>query len=468
MSKRARILFVSPETPRPTGTGGRVRSWHLLRALSKDYQVTLLLLNRDELEMDPELARNCVRLIRPAAGARKPPVSTWRSRLKSAGVLAFPWQQQWATLAAYAGQYCQGRGTNGGPRSTRILSALLGWEFRAAARFFAVPPMLTLYLRNGAANVSPQVKSLLAAENYEILWYEHSFCHPVAVDLLPANQHPLVVCSTQNVESKLQSRCAAIARTTAEERWLSLQSQLLQKVEVKAFQDCQLAVACSESDESLIANLAPGANTLVLANGVDTSYFRPPTGSVRNPLPTILFTAGFAYQANHDAIDWFIRDIFPLVRQAVPQARFVFAGLAAQAAFDRMQDRPEGVGCVSDPADIRPQFQDAWVFVVPLRAGGGTRLKILEAMAMELPVVSTRIGAEGVPYQDGEHLLLADSPSDFARAVVRLLQSAELRCRIAGTGARFAREHYDWTALTATIGSKLNSMLSGDKGAVAA
>ncbi len=468
MPKRARILFVSPETPRPTGTGGRVRSWHLLRALGKDFQVTVLLLNRDEQEMDAELARNCVRLIRPAAGAKKTPVSAWKSRLKSVGVLAFPWQQDWTTLASYAGQYCPGRGGNGRPRSTRILSTLLGWEIQAAARFFAVPPMLTLYLRHGAAALAPQVKASLAGENYEVLWYEHSFCHPVAVDLLPVNQRPLVVCSTQNVESKLQLRCAAIARTTPEERWLSLQSQLLQKVEAKAFADSQLAVACSEDDASLIANLAPGTNTLVLANGVDTSYFRPPPGSARNPLPTILFTAGFAYQANHDAIDWFIRQIFPLVRQAVPQARFVFAGLAAQAAFDRMQDRPDGVSCVSDPADIRPQFQDAWVFVVPLRAGGGTRLKILEAMAMELPVVSTRIGAEGVPYQDGEHLLLADSPPEFAQAVVRLLQSADLRCRIAETGARFARDHYDWTALTATIGSKLNSMLSGDQGAVAA
>jgi polysaccharide biosynthesis protein PslH len=462
MSPPRSILFVSPETPRPTGTGGRVRSWHVLRALALQYGVTLLVLNNDGLGMDAELGRFCRCVIRPpgmSAPTRRP--SRWQSLLITAGVLAFPWRRNWEVLAAYAGQHCDGLAPNGLKRSTRLLSALLSVEIRLVARRFTPPPMLTLYLQNAVRSLSRDTMARLAEEKHDVLWIEHSFCHPVVRQLLPANQRPLLVCDAHNVEFELRRRCVALASTPAEARWLALQSKLLKRVETDAFRSCDLTLACSKADAALISQLASSANLLTVPNGVDTGYFRPGPGSLPAPIPTLLFTAGFAYQPNRDALAWFITEVFPSIREAVPDCRFVFAGLGAQSAFNRLPFRPEGVCCISDPADIRPQFEAAWVFVVPLRAGGGTRLKILEAMAMERPVLSTRIGAEGVPYKDGEHLLMADSAEEFARAAIRLLKSRELRKQLAANAAQFTRQHYDWRTLTEMMGSKLGSMIKG-------
>jgi glycosyltransferase involved in cell wall biosynthesis len=125
----------------------------------------------------------------------------------------------------------------------------------------------------------------------------------------------------------------------------------------------------------------------------------------------------------------------------------LFAGAKASSALSELGYVDSNIECVSSPPDIRPCFERSWIFVVPLRAGGGTRLKILEAMAMELPIVSTAIGAEGIPCQDGEHILLADSPSDFANAVLRLLADEKLRLQLSNEAASWVRKNYDWKDL---------------------
>ena len=448
MPSPRKILFVSPETPSPAGTGGRVRSWHVLRALAQKYAVTVLVLNNEGLEMDAELGRFCQLVIRPPAlpvPTRRP--SRWHSLLKTAAVLAFPWRQNWEILASYAGQHCCAPAHNGHQRSRRMLSALLSIEIQLTARRYTPPPMPTLYLQNAARALCRDSVVRIAQERYDVVWVEHSFCHPVVRQLFPASQNPLLVCDAHNVESELQRRCIALAHTPAEARWFALQSKLLQRVETNAFRSSVLTLACSEGDRTLITQLAPGANVRILPNGVDTDYFRPAPIAHPSPTPTLLFTGNFGYKPNSDAATWFIGEIFPHIKSSVPDCRFLLAGARAQAVLDALPGRPRDVLCVSDPADIRPQFKSAWVYVAPLRAGGGTRLKILEAMAMERPVVSTQIGAEGVPYKAGEHLFLADSARDFAAASVRLLQTAELRSRLAESAARFARENFDWSVV---------------------
>ena len=438
-----------------------MRSWHLLGPIARQYAVTLLVLNNDGLEMDSELRRFCQRVIRPREGvtswARRP--SRWRSLLKTAGILAFPWRRNWEDLAAYAAQHCGESPRNGSKRSTRLLSTLLSLEIHLAARRFTPPPMLTLYVKKAARRLSRDTMARLAEEKHDVLWFEHSFCYPVVRKLLPADQRPLLICDAHNVECELQRRCVALATAPAQARWLALQSKLLRRVESDAFRSCDLTLSCSKDDAALISQLAPKAKVVTVPNGVDTDYFRPESGSHAAPVPTLLFTGGFAYQPNCDALNWFVAEIFPRIRDAVPDCRFVFAGLGAQSAFNRLPARPEGVECVSDPADIRPQFEAAWAFVVPLRAGGGTRLKILEAMAMERPVVSTKVGAEGIPCRDGEHILLADSPIDFAKAVLRLMADETLRAQLAGHAALWVRQNYDWSALCGNAVRTLDQIL---------
>ncbi len=253
MASPGKILFVCPETPCPTGTGGRVRSWHLLRGLAREHAVTLLLLNNDGLERDADLGRFCQSVIRPPEGrtswARRP--SRWRSLVRVAGVLAFPWRRDWEILAAYAGQHCGGNSHNGSAQSKRLLSALLSAEIHMAALRFAPPPMLTLYAKNVARRLSGDTMTRLAQEKYDVLWFEHSYCYPAVRKLLPASQQPLLVCNAHNVECELQRRCVALAGNPAEAQWLALQSKLFRRVEADAFQSCDLTFACSSDDAAL-------------------------------------------------------------------------------------------------------------------------------------------------------------------------------------------------------------------------
>jgi len=156
------------------------------------------------------------------------------------------------------------------------------------------------------------------------------------------------------------------------------------------------------------------------------------------------------YSANYDAMQFFLRDVYPQVRAAVPGASLTITGSTAgvdQAGL-ALDDTVHLTGYVDD---IRPVIAGSAACVVPLRQGGGTRLKILEAMALGVPVVSTRKGAEGLDVVDGEHLLLADTPRDLAAATVRLLQDGALRACLASQARALVERRYDWRAIGAAF-----------------
>ena len=144
-----------------------------------------------------------------------------------------------------------------------------------------------------------------------------------------------------------------------------------------------------------------------------------------------------------------------------PDVRFVFAGSKASAAWREHANGDSTIECISDPVDIRPCFREAWIFVVPLLVGGGTRLKILEAMAMEVPIVSTSIGAEGIDCVDGEHILLADSPQTFADAVVRILEDQEFGERLKQNASQWVRNRYSWKSLSPGILQQVGALDAG-------
>jgi glycosyltransferase involved in cell wall biosynthesis len=321
--------------------------------------------------------------------------------------------------------------------------------------------LATFYQEEAFLQVWPQISPVLERESFDVLWLEHSFTHPLAEAVLRKQRIPRVICNTHNIESDLHRRYAAGAKSVREAQWWSTQSRLFRKVEARAFQKSHLVLVCSEQDKNLALKLAPKATIIVAGNGVDTSYFRSSPDRRQAEAPTVLFTGTFAYQPNVDAVKHFVTDIFPLIKRRVPDCRFVFAGRKAQAVFNTLGIHDGSVTCVSDPPDMRPQFERAWVFVVPLRVGGGTRLKIIEAMAMECAVVSTPVGAEGVPYVNGEHLLLAETPGAFADAVVRLLADSALRQQLRTQAAAWARRNYDWSHLCSQAIQSLQQLCEG-------
>jgi glycosyltransferase involved in cell wall biosynthesis len=191
---------------------------------------------------------------------------------------------------------------------------------------------------------------------------------------------------------------------------------------------------------------------MVVPNGVDLDRYKDDFGA---PEPgTLVFPGALTYGANFDAMAFFLNQVFPLVKARWPEVILRITGRANGVPVDRLP-LDERVILTGYLDDVRPTVAQSWACVVPLRIGGGTRLKILEAMALGTPVVSTSKGAEGLEITPGEDILIADEPTEFADAVLRLLDDPVLRTELAANGQRLVREQYGWEQ----IGKKLSQLL---------
>jgi glycosyltransferase involved in cell wall biosynthesis len=236
-------------------------------------------------------------------------------------------------------------------------------------------------------------------------------------------------------------RLCEVERHWLKRALLEVEWRKMRRYESRACARAKVTVAVSEVDREILAAQAPGAGVHTVSTGVDVSYFKP--NGYREAPAALVFTGSMNWYPNEDAIFYFMEKILPLVRREIPGATLAVVGrdpsprlLAAAAA--------SGVRVTGTVPDVRPYVAEGAVYIVPLRVGGGTRLKIFEALAMEKPVVSTAIGAEGLPLVDGEHFVKADDPEDFARAVVALLRDPERRKALGAAGRKLVEERYSW------------------------
>jgi len=195
-------------------------------------------------------------------------------------------------------------------------------------------------------------------------------------------------------------------------------------------------------EQDILGQVAPGcARVEMVPNGIDIVANSPDWGK---PVPNrLVYSGALTYSANYDAVQYFLETILPLIRQHNPQAHLQVTGTTQGIKID---DLPldESVNLIGFVEDIRPVVAGAWVCVVPLRQGGGTRIKILEAMALGTPVVATSKGAEGLDVTHNENILIADHPGEFALHVVRLLNDSELRARLVMNARRLVVQRYSW------------------------
>ncbi len=197
----------------------------------------------------------------------------------------------------------------------------------------------------------------------------------------------------------------------------------------------------SEPERQRLQKISPGAVIEVIPNGVDTAYNAP---GLAQPQPnTLVYSGALTYNANFDAVDFFLRDVFPAIRQQQPAAQLFVTGKVDGVPIERLP-QAQNVTFTGYLNDIRPKIAASWVNVVPLRMGGGTRLKILESLALGTPVVSTGKGAEGLNLEPERDILLADTPADFAGAVLRLLADPSLRQRLSSVGRQTVEARYGW------------------------
>lgn len=320
---------------------------------------------------------------------------------------------------------------------------------RNAGRFLrGVPPLI-----DRLTGFESQIAAALAGERYDVIFVEHFWLGPY-VDLL-RGYGERVVCDLHNVES------AFFASLSRAEPWpgrLVHQrfAQLSEQFERRYLPRYSAALVTSEQDAARVTGLAPGLPLTVFPNTIP--WREPPAGARER---TVIFSGNLEYHPNQQAVAWFARSVWPALQRAEPGLRWRLVGMNPQAVQGSLAglDGVEQTGAVDDAF---AEIARGAVAVVPLLAGSGTRVKILEAWAAETPVVSTRIGAEGLPGRDGEHLLLADTPADFLAAVRRVLAEEALAARLRGAG----RQLYEQTFHRAAAWRQLDAarLLDGGEG----
>lgn len=246
-----------------------------------------------------------------------------------------------------------------------------------------------------------------------------------------------------NVEAKIWLRHAQQAEHWLRRKYLERQWRLMRRLEQRECGRFDQVIAVSEEDAATIRSDYGVENVAWVPTGVDTESFRPSPTHSRNARE-LLFTGSLDWLPNEDAIVHFVTEILPRVQQEVPDVLFTIVGRRPSGRIRRLTVGNRAIRLVPDVPDVRPYLEAAGVFVVPLRIGGGTRLKIFEAMAMELPVVSTAVGAEGLPVEADVHLEVGDSVDDFAARVVRLLRDPTYARTLATRAAALVRQRHDW------------------------
>jgi glycosyltransferase involved in cell wall biosynthesis len=311
--------------------------------------------------------------------------------------------------------------------------------FRLAANLVSPLPYSVAIHRSAALRQAIQA---YAANHSVDLWHCEWTPYAAALQGLK-NVHRLVM--AHNVESLIWQRYYETERSTVKRWYIGKQWRKFERFEREAFADAEQVVAVSAEDAERIERDFGAAHVAVVDNGVDTAYFQPQPG--RREANRILFLGSLEWRPNLDAVDQLLDRIFPTVHVIEATARLSIVGRnPAPALRDRVIGRM-GVHLHANVADVRPFLAQSAVLAVPLRIGGGSRLKILEALASGVPVVSTRVGAEGLCLEPDRHLTVVDDIDDMAPALVRTLRNPAEALAQAERGRQRVLERYDWSLL---------------------
>lgn len=402
---RPRLLFLCQTLPYPPDGGVHLRTYNILRLLATEFEITALCFYRRSERATTNAVQESLDGLAPLASTR-----------------AFPIPQE----------HSRGR--------------LLMDHLRSTIRREAYT--LTAYASDAFA----------AAVEQAVRHERPALVHMDSLDLaayLPLLSGVPVICTHHNVESQLIRRRAQ-AEPSVWRRWyMHQQANWLEKMERQLCPRLALNLAVSDADRRILESFAPGARFLTVSNGVDVEYFRPQPERGRK----IIFVGGINWFPNRDALNYFCADILPHLR-STGEAEVQWAGRSDPEAQARFR-RDYGIELTGYVTDVRPLIGAAACYVVPLRVGGGTRLKILDAWAMGKAVVSTSIGCEGLDARDGENILIRDTPKAFAEAITRVLNDDGLRNRLGRAARATAEATYSWPVIGKTLIDGYRHLLDG-------
>jgi polysaccharide biosynthesis protein PslH len=388
----ARILMLTSRLPFPPREGHQLRSWHLLRALAREHEVTLLSFERTD-----DAPAECAPLREAVARLETFPIPAEHSKLPLLGAAA--------------------RG-------------LLG----------ATPFVVHKYT---SAPMRARIAEL--ARTADIV---HVDMLPLMAMVPQTDRAFKIVLNAHNVEHLLLRQRADVESGAPQRMFLQTQVSKLEQFERAACRRADHVLACSADDVKHLSAMAPDTPMSVIPNGVDAQANQPSPGAPKYPRQ-LVFVGQMGWFPNRDGVEWFLADILPRIVAARGDIEFALIGKPGSLVVpDALRNNVRLLGFVKE---VAPHVQDAGIYVVPLRAGSGTRLKILEAMAFGKAIVSTRIGAEGIALRDGVDAVFADSAAEFATAVLRLLDDPAQVARLGAAARANAQANYDWSAIAAKL-----------------
>lgn len=380
-----RIAFVTPYLPHPLDAGGKIRSFHLLRGLARTHDVDLFTVHHGEAPRVP-------------AALAEGCASVFSARLES--------------------------------RDGRWRKARQAWR-----------PLMQVIDHFETPEALSEIRGRLASGRYDLLVADE-LCMTPYVAGLPGRK----LAARQKIEHRHYAALSS-RRPPGVRRWIeALDLRRLRRFERAAMAQVDAAVCCSDEDAGWLRRLNPALPLAAVANGVDPEHFEPLPES--DGPPALAYVGTLDYPPNIDALDFFFRAIHPRLTREVPEVEVRIVGRNPTRDVQNWS-RLRGVTVAGPVPDVRPYLAAATALVVPLRVGGGTRIKILECLAAKRPVVSTSIGAEGLGLRHDEHLLVSDEPDAFAREAARLLRDRDLRRRLAEAGRAHVVAHCTWARLGA-------------------
>ncbi len=405
---RHRILMLTPQLPYPPHQGTSLRNLHVLRALAENHEVTLLSFH--ESDKPPQL--------QPlhAYGHILPPV----------------------------------------PITSRSTSR------RLAQLISTGEPDLGLRLRNESFNEA--LSAALAEKRFDAIQIEGLELAYVIEQVRREAPGARVVIDCHNAETELQRR-AFRADIRRPKRWpaalySAIQIGRLERYERRVLQAADGILAVSEIDRQFLRRTAPQLSSdmiTIVPNTIDVSAYASPGPISEQQRFDLVFTGKMDFRPNVDGVQWFADVIWPRIVQERPQTTWGIVGQRPAPSVHALQET-EGITVTGSVPDIQPYIAAATVFVMPLRVGSGTRLKLIEAMAAGKPVVSTTLGAEGFPVQNGVNVILADTPEQQSESILHLLREPDLRGRLSSAASELAGQ-YDWRQIVPVLDDFYGSLL---------
>lgn len=393
MRRKLDILFFQTDFPYPLNSGGRLRTFHLLKELSKTNNISMISFADSSVTAADihAMEQNCSDVV-PIRFIRKHSIIRM------------------------------------------VKSILTGTPYKV--------------LQYSSAAFADAVCDLIGRKKFDVVFSEH----PYLAQYIPGDAK-CVITQKDEMMATIMKRTAKsgnfFMRLYARTQWRKMWNH-----ETELFKRYRVFIAINREEQQLVSALIPGIKTAYIPNGVDSEYYAQGRAPRTDGTPDIVFTGVFSYYPNEQAALYFGDEILPRIRKQRPNARFIIVGKEPGRNVLRLGKKSE-IMVTGYVEDVRPYLGNASVVVAPLLIGGGTRNKILEAFAMGKPVVSTSLGCEGLDVENGKHLLIADTPQEFAEAVLKLLDQPDLARRLGEQGRRLVETEYRWEA----IGRRLDDFI---------